>query len=76
MSTLVKAGLNITLDLIIKKGERKMWFKDIGKCRIGNLMCDPVFIKFINRDKEDIISDWKYEIQFFNWFFCFGYDPI
>ena len=53
-----------------------MWFKDIGKCRIGELMDDPVFIKFIKRDTEDIDSDWKYEIQFFKWFFCFGYSPI
>lgn len=53
-----------------------MWFKDIGNCRIGELMDDPVFIKFIKRDTKDFDSDWKYEIQFFKWFFCFGYSPI
>lgn len=47
-----------------------MWYRDIGNCRIGQLIDDPVFIKFI---KDDDNSDWKYEIQFFKWFFCFGY---
>ena len=53
-----------------------MFIKDIGNFRIGETLEDPVFIKFIKHDQWEDGCDWKYEIQFLKWYFCFGYNPL
>lgn len=53
-----------------------MFIKDIGNFRIGETLEDLVFIKFIKHDQWEEGCDWKYEIQFLKWYFCFGYNPL